>query len=353
MISNDTLQEIVLLSKGKHAIKSETAELLYNHGCYSLLLNATNQSLLSTKARKKQIIHHYCLMERLRCCHPIWSQLILNNIPFAVIKGAVLSQAAYNDPDMRISGDIDMLIRREDIALVKSVLFEYGFVQGRIVDNKIIPTSRKEALYYSLNSHQLAPFLCSTENKICPYVSFDINTDIFWGEFSGNTDMSFVLSETESANILQHDVRKLQPEMEFISLCLHVYKDMNSIYLLWHRGINISQYCDLYYYWINARINKNKLLSLCAKLKATPYVYYCLYHINELFSCERISRILPSFFSHEGQMLTNCYGLTSKSRKQWNINFKDRILCNSLQKYLSTQMNDDDWKIIRSNDEYI
>lgn len=76
----------------------------------------------------------------------------------------------------------------------------------------------------------------------------DVNYDIFWGERDEQADMDAFLTNLRNIAIEGVEVRELAPEEEFISLCLHHYKDMNSVYLLSMGNLRLSLLCDIYYY---------------------------------------------------------------------------------------------------------
>ena len=50
-----------------------------------------------------------------------------NQIPYVNLKGILLSNRIYNDPTVRLTNDIDILIEEEHIDSVIKVLFENNF----------------------------------------------------------------------------------------------------------------------------------------------------------------------------------------------------------------------------------
>lgn len=128
------------------------------------------------------------MTEGYQTCAPLFAAL--KEIPYAVIKGAVLLKDAYGSPFLRKSGDIDLLTAREHVDKVKQILLDQGFVQGRVTEQGLIPFSRRELLFQTAMSHQTAPFVEQTANPRCPYVNADMGVPI----------------------------RNLSPEMVFLSL---------------------------------------------------------------------------------------------------------------------------------------
>ena len=224
--------------------RQDISALLYRHGCHSILLRFADPRLKQQLIVEKAL-NTVAVKERFKACKCLFEQ---NDIQYAVIKGAILSYALYGDPFIRSSGDIDILIHRRDTDKTKALLKETGFVQGRATEHGIVPFSRREILFQSSMSHQTAPYVKQTGNRLCPYVNLDVNTDIMWGESEEKSDMDIVLNFTEKFELLGTHFYKFSPAMEFISLCLHHYKDMNSLYLLSKGSLRLGLFCDIYDY---------------------------------------------------------------------------------------------------------
>ena len=250
--------------------------LLRDHKCYGMIIPKDD-----ARGQMERIVNLVAIKERYRSCESFFKNA---SFPYAVVKGAVLSSVMYNDPLLRVSGDIDILIRRQDADEAKRLMRSLGFIQGRITDRGIEPFSRQEILYQISTSHQMAPFVRETGNLLCPYINVDINTDILWGECEYRSDMDEVFSQREEYTLFDINFYKLTPEMEFIALCLHHYKDMNSIYLLYQRGLNLGLLCDIYFYVRNVHPTADKIAALARKLNVARYIYVCLVHTMEIFA---------------------------------------------------------------------
>lgn len=323
--------------------EQDISDILLKHHC-SYLIKKQNNKLIET-------INKICINERFTTCQKIFEAFHKYQIPYAVIKGAVLSQMAYDDPFCRQSSDIDLIIDRRDLETVKQILFKNRFIQGRIVQDKIIPFNRKELLFQITMSHQTAPFIKKTSNIVCPFVNVDINLDLFWGEKSQKTDMKEVLRHTEPTEICNVKTQKLTPEMEFISLCLHHYKDANSLYLLWQKSLNLSLFCDIYFYLKRNPLNIKKLKALCEQLHATDYVYYDIYYTNKIFDDTLLFPYMKELQTDTCANILNTFGLTLQEQKTWELSFYDRLFSENLQPYLKKVFNDEDMHKVRINQQ--
>jgi len=245
------------------------------------------------------------------------------------------------------------LVHRNQGDDLKYLLLSNGFIQGRVKDSKIIPYTREELLYYAVSTHQTAPYVKQINNSIIPFINIDVNFDIYWGEYEQKSDMDFVLSQLQKINILGTQVNKLSSEMEFISLCLHHYKDLNSIYLLFKNGMKLCYFSDIFFYVMNNKLDKKKLFDAANRLNAEKYLYYCLYYTNIIFDSTVIKDYLFLFSEYKDNSLIETYGLTSKEIKTWNIDFESRLFGNSLKEYFQSNLTQQDFNKININSKYI
>lgn len=292
-------------------------------------------------------LYGYILQQRFEAGENVFRELTRQNIPYAVHKGAVLSKILYGNLTSRISGDIDLLFSRSDSQKIKAIFEGSGFVQGRITDGNIVPYTRAEKIFQSSQSHQLAPYVKMLNNPFCPFVEYDCNLDIFWGESGQHTDMHDFLQYTEEFELLNTVVRKLTPEAEFIALCLHHYKDLNSIYLLWRRGFDVYKLYEIARYLESVSLNVDCLISLCNRYNAGDYVCYCVHYANILYPNNSVKEIEELLSSERGYLLFDCFGLCDEERKKWDVPFIERIA--NIRKFLDLLLTESDRQKINNN----
>jgi len=340
-MSKETLfNNIRRLAVGEAVEDEVTVRFLEAQGCYYLL-----SRIPSYKGEMTFAVNGAAAKTRYKACEGVFADL--QNIPYAVIKGAVLSGEIYGSPKYRMSGDIDLLIAPEDADRVKAILTDHGFVQGRVENDNIVPYSRQELIYQRTFTHQTAAFVKPTGVKLCPFVNVDVNLDIFWGESSRKADMRAFLSHTEPYTVCGVEIRKLRPVHEFISLCMHHYKDCNSLYLLADRGVKLSLFCDLYYYLINVRPDVDELTKACETLGVGDYVAYCIHHTRRLFGG------LNEYQLDADGAAYNCFGLTEEEYKHMEFGVSDMVLDEGLRKRLIDTFSEQDWKKIEANRKYM
>ena len=265
------------------------------------------------------------------------------------MKGAALSKTIYMNPSIRISGDIDILIHPKNLDALNALLISHGFKQGKIVNNRIQPFTRKELLFHALFTHQVAPYVKNIGNPLWPYINIDVNIDIMWGEYEGQTDMEYVLTQAQQTSLFEFPVQTFIPPMEFIALCLHHYKDMNSLYLLSRGSLRIGAFCDIYDYLRFVKPSFTEVHQLSHILGVEPYINACLKLTNILFGDPLILDYIIPQEETFGMDLSDFYGLNDKERKTWNIDIWERLFHPNLPKYIREQLTEDDLKKIKIN----
>lgn len=275
--------------------------------------------LLSKMPSQKNRIISYLIVNQMRIisqyeeCRSLFEEL--NNFPYAIIKGAVLSKQIYPSVAYRMSRDIDILISPRNLKEIGIILKQHGFIQGQVIDNTIKPYSREKNIFQKIYTHQLASYVKKTDNIYSPFINVDVNCSIVWGEASWCMNMDSFLENTESFEVFGIKIRKLKTNFEFIALCMHHYKDLNSLYLLSERGIKLSLFYDIKLYVTKKYIDVKELKFICDKLCISEYITFCLYHTNIIFPSDIIEHYLEFFCPNDYSYILNRIGLDENEYK--------------------------------------
>ncbi|MBQ7922893.1 MAG: nucleotidyltransferase family protein [Clostridia bacterium] len=338
------------IMRGESSPDPDTIRFLNQHEAYYLL---SKIPIYKSKQAVYLAVNQVAVKERYKACEALFKELNSSDISYAVIKGAVLSEQIYGSTAYRRSGDIDLLIAPDAIQNVKTILEKHGFIQGRVVNDQIIPYSRQELIYQKTFTHQMAAFVKKMDSKLCPFINVDVNVDIFWGESSRKADMTTFLRNTQMYKIHDILIRKLDPVFEFISLCMHHYKDFNSLYLLADRGIKLSHFCDLFYYITNVSPDLQELKKVCCTYGVTEYVAFCIYHTNRLFPNERLQAYLAALTDGANNTEYNRFGLTESEYKYLDFGISDYILDEELGNTFRSSLTAQDRTKIEINRKYM
>lgn len=249
----------------------------------------------------------------------LFERLNTANMKYAVVKGCPLAYYKTGNPGTRVSSDIDILIQRQDVNQITRILDSVGF-RGSYKIN------REERVMLIMSSHQL-PSYRKTVDKFG--VDVDVNFDLFWGEYTGKRiDVAEFLEDAIDMEIYGCKIKTLPPLKMMIQIILHHYKEMNSIYhLTGHVAIKKRLFEDIY---IMCRrypeeISVDNLYNICSRYEIIPYAYYMFYYTRKVYDDSVLDAYIDAFRTEEGQALLNCYGLSAQERRQWKINFEERL----------------------------
>ena len=165
MTNDEIILNLRQIVKSGTCNNPQMKDVLISHNCTYL----AKKMSWSIQDKLSELASSFAVNERYKHAKPLFDAF--RTYPYAVIKGAVLSDQLYASPYIRRSGDIDILIRHQDLDYAKQILLNNGFVQGRVVGDKIKQFTRRELIFHTVQSHQTAPFVKSTENKLCPFIN--------------------------------------------------------------------------------------------------------------------------------------------------------------------------------------
>ena len=255
---------------------------------------------------------------------------------------------SYNDPFLRVSNDIDILIPRLNIEDIEKILLEKGYVQPNASSN--YKNKRNNKILLLSASHQLLSYVKIFDTF---YSVIDTNFDIFWGEYTGKrVNITGFLSDTIEIDICGCSIKTLPPLKAMVQLILHHYKDMNSIFLLATRkSIKYDMFKDVFYLLKNNLhiITLDKMYDMSAEYEIIPYVFYVLYYTGQIFEDDILKQYIEAFRTPEGEALLNCYGLCAKERKEWKCAFKTRLESDNLFELIKHDLTEKDIEKIDIN----
>ena len=323
-------------------------DVFMDHGCYQYVKMLDKSIDLSFVANKSRVIYS--------SCQKVFEMLNDLGIPYAVLKGMPLSLLAYGDADGRASRDIDVLVSPSSYKEIHNALTLSGFSQGRLINGQVKKIGREEKLFYLHNTHQSSPYFLETSSAIVPFVEMDINFQLIWPQRDIKLDTEMFLENLSDFSVEGYTIKTLIPLYFFVALCLHHYKDMNSIYILYRKKrISLRRYCDIYYYLKNNQVacSVSQLTEIAQQFSISPYLYYCLYYCYLIFHDDFLQPYMESLKTEYGIYLVDRFGLNEDEQKVWTIPYYERIFSNSLHHYFDQILPPQDLKNIELNYRYM
>lgn len=336
--NNEYLDEIILYPQDDILL-----ELAYQHDVGLLIgdvMQLDRRHRLANQILKQKNLKRY--HENFINFEPIAAEFEKCHIEYIITKGIYVAKTAYIDESYRRSDDLDVIIKREDYPKAKEILCSYGYVQG-IYDSetkKVKKFSRQQELFYLSFTQQSAPFLKETGNNLLPIVNLDLNFQIFWNK-DDSWDISKLLSHSQIFKYNGYNIKTFQDEYMLLHMCLHMYFDMNSIYILYKAyAYRLKYFVDIYGFIKRGNICWDKFRSICIGYKVEQYIMYALYYTSLVFQDESLLTITGLKIPSEDFL--NRFGLENEGTFIWQESFMERLFCtdrNSLiDKYFNKEI---------------
>ncbi|WP_214324790.1 nucleotidyltransferase family protein [Nonomuraea sediminis] len=261
-----------------------------------------------------------------------WARLIriLNDsgLRYAIRKGPVLADRLHRDPGVRQMEDLDVLIHRSDVKLLREAFTAAGYVQGKASEDlqSIEPFARTTQAYWNIHLNNQLPYVKLGHRLHVPKFDIDVCLDIFQPNSGVSVPVSELLDRARPFLIGGEPAWKLGDADEFIDLCSHLHKEATSVFYI-ERG------CDL-------ELSKFLEVALASKLLDLPtqeeiiqrakesgaegIVYYSLHFASQLFPYHIPERMLDGLRPANLSYLDE-YGQADGAPKSWHLPFPDRL----------------------------
>ncbi|KAF6628185.1 nucleotidyltransferase family protein [Paenibacillus polymyxa] len=272
----------------------------------------------------------------------------MRELPYALIKGEALSIAAYGGNGFRASKDIDLLVPRDQLGNLQEIFEKHDCKQVIKDESGAVRELTRQEKIMLMNSHQVAPYSLVLDDGT--FIDIDVNCDIFWGEHIGpRIDLHDFLKNAVNQVIYGYEIKVLPPIEAFVQVCLHHYREMNSMYIFkLQNPINVSMFQDIYaFYKSSFRSHIKPLVEYSLHHQLHAYIYYLLYYSSLIFEDDLLPLHMELFETKEGRKLIHHYGLAAEERKQWKISFCDRLNHPDLFSVIEPELTDADQEKIK------
>lgn len=130
-------------------------------------------------------------------------------IPF---KGIVLAASVYKEPGVRACGDLDLLIRHQDLERATAILLERGF-QRLATDPQFTPATPE-----CTNENHEEILVRGRDNAI---IELRWKLDFVFGRYARGLNLEWAWADRHSVRVTGTDVPDMSPERKLLTLCMH------------------------------------------------------------------------------------------------------------------------------------
>ena len=157
---------------------------------------------------KKTILFHSIAhsMRQQSFQEQILAFLSQNDIPAIVLKGIELAEEVYQNPNTRVSGDIDLLIKDKDVFAAHAILLSHGFQRIDKIPLEFLKYRMHHTSYIAKESHKRMPIEMHWNFTIPDF--FNLSPEEIWRSTFQDDKGNF----------------HLQPEMNLILLIMHHHR---------------------------------------------------------------------------------------------------------------------------------
>jgi hypothetical protein len=211
-----------------------------------------------------------------------------SGIPHAFLKGSILANSIY-PAGCRISSDIDILLRSQDLTACGQVLKELGFIQGDYDENThtVTPASRRDILNFRINYGEVKPYLKVANEPGINLIEVDINFSLDWmAQGTEQAVESFVAEAEDYLFDGVHRIRSLPKEFFLAHLCVHLFKEAAVLnWVEWQRDLNLYKFIDIYAFLSDPEIKLDwdKLVRVMEENDILKECYYALEYTRTFF----------------------------------------------------------------------
>lgn len=259
-----------------------------------------------------------CYQEEL---HRLQEKFSENGILCIPVKGIYLIDNIYTDYGIRYLGDMDFLVRYEDIKILKKILGEMGYICGKYSYdlNQIFPISREEEIKWKLYMSNLAPFDKLSNNELFPFYKLD---------FRYALDDS--LNKEPVREIINATYRngKTSYAHYFVHLCTHFFDEAQHVATIASaKDINMIKLCDIREYALKFMSTSEfkSVLEFAEKYNLEKAIYYSLYYLKEVYADGYESKVMELFHISDYSFLNSFGDSTLNNEQQFKKGFWNRF----------------------------
>nr|WP_245341878.1 nucleotidyltransferase family protein [Enterococcus rivorum] len=266
--------------------------------------------------------------------HEICRYAKKTDVDAMILKGPILSNYLYNQQGLRMYGDIDILMNREDLSKGKKLISSLGYMQAN--KNKdtdlLIEATRFDILKKEISSHETVEFYKNGQVNLLDEIIVDINHSVLWKKTTQINLFDDISTNTFLDNNFDYkfEGKKIvgpTPELLFIHTCLHLYSEavLFCWQYSWHKNwgdIEMIKYLDIGLL-MNKEIDWDIVNSYIEDKDFRVGIEFVISNFNILFPIFPIPKLLKKYVNSESKV--NYYYTCKGEIKHWNNSLKDRV----------------------------
>ena len=173
-------------------------------------------------AKRDNIISKYSFYRKI--ASSLSARLREENINHACLKGIVLADGLYSEPWHRYFSDLDLLVDKEKLSAVESILIDMGYLYGYFSERNGVPRypTRAEIIFQRTYTHELYKMFKMENASFATHI--DVNFLFMW---RGTHKQKNILSVSDLCNhvVRVGDIQVFDNITNMLHLCCHLYNE--------------------------------------------------------------------------------------------------------------------------------
>lgn len=250
-----------------------------------------------------------------------------SGIRYSPLKGAYLIPHVYKDYSVRLSNDIDILIRSDEVEKACQVMKDAGYIMGKYDDptKTIIPARRTDDIYWKAQMGNIHPFVKISENPFLDFLVIDFAFDV--DPVHKNLQIAEdMLESTIEAEIEGTQTKLICPVDFLIQVCTHLYKEACARHAAaeTYSDINLIKFCDvreliLAQWDVNDEATMKLLAERTKKHKVENALIYCFECCKKIYGDDFWDKLIGLLDKTEEKSASP---LTADDELFWNSLFR-------------------------------
>lgn len=285
--SNSVLKEVETILKDKNFNWFEFYQYAFYHKVLTLCWKNINKyfpNIYQPKYAKEIIQVAYMGLKKRNSLFQkelvdIVKCLEKENIIAIPVKGAHLISKVYKDYGVRYSGDMDFLIKYEQVRSAEAILESKGYIKGYYDNNEkeIIKISRKEDIKWKTFMSNNYPLLKKSNNNLFSVYKVDLRFAL---------DDKLKKEPINEIIDIYVQLGKVKPAHYLLHLCTHFFDEATHLVdIALAKDMNIIKLCDIREYIIKcvAMQDLKELVWYAKKYKLQNQVYITMFFLEVIY----------------------------------------------------------------------
>ncbi|QMU69773.1 nucleotidyltransferase family protein [Streptacidiphilus sp. P02-A3a] len=270
------------------------------------------------------------LLRELRAVLTAFHEVGLKVVPR---KGAYLSWAVYREPEVRPMGDLDLMVRHDQIGEAEAVLDSLGYATGTLSPSLRVldPLDRQTLAFWRIYTNN-APtrFRLTSVEQVQAY-SVDLVHNLFLPRSGYSMPVDPLIDRAQLVDFRGAPFWALPPELHLVDIAAHLFKESTTIsYINAGRHQSLSQFRDL-----AELIEQHPTLDWTAVVDAASGagieapIYFALAHLNVIYvgtvPQEPLGRLHAAVERSSPNVLDEYGAVDLGQPARWRVGFLERM----------------------------